>query len=169
MLDSSLQFQVAIGLINLIFTIIALWKIDQWGRRPLLIGGMGMVFISLLIIAFQFTIGLTTGLWIVVMLCVYMACLALSINAVIWVLTGEIFPNRIRGRAMSLVTFTNWSTNFITAFIFPWYVAQIGMNAGFFTFAATTLIATIFFWRLVPETKGKSLEEIEKFWKSGQE
>ena len=167
-LDSSLQFQVAIGFINLIFTIIALWKIDQWGRRPLLIGGMSMVFISLLIIAFQFTIGLTSGLWIVVMLCVYMACLALSINAVIWVLTGEIFPNHIRGRAMSLVTFTNWSTNFVTAFIFPWYVAQIGMNAGFFTFAATTLIATIFFWRMVPETKGKSLEEIEKYWKSDQ-
>jgi SP family arabinose:H+ symporter-like MFS transporter len=94
-----------------------------------------------------------------------MACLALSINAVIWVLTGEIFPNRIRGRAMSIVTFSNWGTNFITAFLFPWYVAQIGMNMGFFTFAATTLIATIFFFKFVPETKGKSLEEIEKFWK----
>lgn len=144
-LGSSLQYQVAIGVINLIFTLIALWKIDKWGRRPLLIGGMGTVFISLLIIAIQFSLGSASGIWIVIMLCVYMACLALSINAVIWVLTGEIFPNRIRGRAISIVTFFNWGTNFITAFLFPWYVAQIGMNMGFFTFAATTLIATLFF------------------------
>jgi len=163
-LDSSLQFQVAIGFINLIFTIIALWKIDSWGRRPLLIGGMAAVFASLLIIAILFSLDATSGFWIVIMLGVYMASLALSINAVIWVLIGEIFPNRIRGRAMSIATFANWGTNFITAFIFPWYVAKIGMNAGFFTFAFMCLIATIFFYKYVPETKGKSLEEIEKHW-----
>ncbi len=164
MLDSALQFQVAIGVINLIFTIIALWKIDKWGRRPLLIGGMAATTVSLVIIAMQFTLGVTSGIWIVVMLMVYMASLALSINAVIWVLLGEIFPNRIRGRAMSIATFANWSTNFLTAFIFPWYVARIGMNAGFFTFAAMCLIATVFFYKYVPETKGKSLEEIERHW-----
>lgn len=164
MLDSALQFQVAIGVINLIFTVIALWKIDKWGRRPLLIVGMAATTVSLLIIAMQFTLGVASGLWIVIMLCVYMASLALSINAVIWVLLGEIFPNRIRGRAMSIATFANWSTNFLVAFIFPWYVAKIGMNAGFFTFAAMCLIATVFFYLYVPETKGKSLEEIERFW-----
>lgn len=164
-LDSSLQFQVAIGVINLVFTIIALWKIDSWGRRPLLIGGMIAVFISLLIIAILFTLDVTSGLWIVIMLGVYMASLAISINAVIWVLIGEIFPTRIRGRAMSIATFANWGINFLTAFIFPWYVAKIGMNAGFFTFAVMCLIATIFFYKYVPETKGKSLEEIEKYWK----
>jgi SP family arabinose:H+ symporter-like MFS transporter len=131
----------------------------------LLIGGMIATFVSLFIIAMQFTLGVTSGLWIVAMLCIYMASLALSINAVIWVLIGEIFPNRIRGRAMSIATFANWMTNFSTAFIFPWYVATIGMNAGFFTFSGTCLIATLFFYRYVPETKGKSLEEIEKYWK----
>lgn len=164
-LGSALQFQVAIGLINFIFTIIALWKIDDWGRRPLLIGGMAATCISLFIIALQFTFGVASGYWIVLTLCIYMASLALSINAVIWVLIGEIFPNRIRGRAMSIATFANWGTNFITAFIFPWYVAKIGMNAGFFTFAVTCLISTFFFYRFVPETKGKSLEQIEKYWK----
>ena len=163
-LDSALQFQVAIGIINLIFTLIALWKIDQWGRRPLLIWGMTSVFISLLIIAIQFTLGNTGGIWIVVMLCIYMASLAISINAVIWVLIGEIFPNRLRGRAMSIATFANWGINFLTAFLFPWYVSKIGMGAGFFTFAAMCLVATIFFYKYVPETKGKSLEEIEKGW-----
>ncbi|MFT4567931.1 MAG: SP family arabinose:H+ symporter-like MFS transporter [Saprospiraceae bacterium] len=164
--DSALQFQVAIGIINLIFTIIALWKIDSWGRRPLLIWGMLAVFISLMIIATLFTLGSTSGIWIVIMLCIYMASLAISINAVIWVLIGEIFPNRIRGRAMSIARFANWGINSLTAFIFPWYVATIGMNAGFFTFAAMCLIATIFFYKYVPETKGKSLEEIEKYWKN---
>ena len=163
-IDGALQFQVAIGLINLIFTILALWKIDRWGRRPLLIYGMFSVFISLIIIAFQFTFGSSQGILIVVMLCIYMASLALSINAVIWVLIGEIFPNRIRGSAMSIVTFTNWGANFLTAFTFPWYIDKIGMGGGFFTFAGMCLLATIFFNKYVPETKGKTLEEIENFW-----
>ena len=122
--------------------------------------GSAAVFVSLLIIAIQFASGQTSGIWIVVMLCVYMASLAISINAVIWVLIGEIFPTRIRGRAMSIATFANWGINFLTAFLFPWYVAKIGMSAGFFTFAALCLIATIFFYKYVPETRGKSLEEI---------
>ena len=163
-IDGALQFQVAIGLINLIFTIFALWKIDRWGRRPLLVYGMFSVFISLIIIAFQFTFDSSQGILIVVMLCIYMASLALSINAVIWVLIGEIFPNRIRGSAMSIVTFTNWGANFLTAFTFPWYIDKIGVGGGFFTFAGMCLLATIFFNKYVPETKGKTLEEIENFW-----
>lgn len=163
-IDGALQFQVAIGLINLIFTILALWKIDRWGRRPLLVYGMFSVFISLIIIAFQFTFDSSQGILIIVMLCIYMASLALSINAVIWVLIGEIFPNRIRGSAMSIVTFTNWGANFFTAFTFPWYIDKIGMGGGFFTFAGMCLLATIFFNKYVPETKGKTLEEIENFW-----
>ena len=163
-IDGALQFQVAIGLINLIFTILALWKIDRWGRRPLLVYGMFSVFISLIIIAFQFTFDSSQGILIVVMLCIYMASLAISINAVIWVLIGEIFPNRIRGSAMSIVTFTNWGANFLTAFTFPWYIDKIGMGGGFFTFAGMCLIATIFFNKYVPETKGKTLEGIENFW-----
>jgi SP family arabinose:H+ symporter-like MFS transporter len=95
-----------------------------------------------------------------------MACVALSICAVIWVLTGEIFPNRVRGRAMSIATFSNWSTNFLSAFVFPWYVANLGMHVGFFTFAGICFIATFFFSRFVPETKGKSLEQIERYWKT---
>ncbi len=163
-LDSALQFQVAIGVINLVFTLIAILKIDNWGRRPLLIWGMAAVFLSLLIIAIQFTFGLASGIWIVVMLCIYIGCLALSINAVIWVLIGEIYPNRVRGRAMSLATFAVWAANFLTVFLFPLFVAEVGMHVGFFVFAGFCLIATLFFYRYVPETKGKSLEEIEHYW-----
>jgi SP family arabinose:H+ symporter-like MFS transporter len=93
-----------------------------------------------------------------------MACVALSICSVIWILTSEIFPNRIRGRAVSIAVFANWSTNALSAFLFPWYVAKFGMHVGFFTFAAICTVATVFFWKFVPETKGRSLEEIEDYW-----
>ncbi|MDF1560816.1 MAG: sugar porter family MFS transporter [Bacteroidales bacterium] len=163
-LNNSLQFQVAIGIINLLFTIIALWKIDRWGRRPLLIWGMAGVCLSLTIIALLFYLQNVSGIWIVIMLCIYIGCLALSINAVIWVLISEVFPNRIRGLAMSIATFTNWGANFLTAFIFPWYIDKVGMNIGFFSFAIICLVATLFFYKYIPETKGRSLEEIETFW-----
>lgn len=163
--DNALKYQISIGLINLIFTSLALWKIDHWGRRKLLIGGMIAVCISLLIIGMQFSMAKTPGIWLVIMLCIYMASLAFSINAVIWVLLGEIYPNRLRGKAMSVATFANWATNFATAFLFPWFVAQIGMNSGFFVFAGFCFIAVIFFHKVVPETKGKTLEEIEEHWK----
>ena len=65
---------------------------------------------------------------------------------------------------MSIATFANWATNFTAAFLFPWYVSHVGMGAGFFTFAGFCLAGTIFFYKMVPETKGKSLEEIEKYW-----
>jgi len=106
------------------------------------------------------------ALWIVILLGVYMACVAVSICAVIWVLTPEIFPTRVRGRGASISTFTNWSTNALSAFLFPWYVAAFGLHTGFFTFAAICCVATLFFWNLVPETKAKSLEQIEEYWLS---
>lgn len=162
-LDGAIQFQVLIGVINLIFTIIALTRIDSWGRRPLLIGGMISVFLTLCGIGFSFGSG-SSGLVTVVFLCLYVASLAISINAVIWVLIGEIYPTHIRGQAMSIATFANWGTNFGAAFLFPWYVSIVGLGAGFFTFAGFCLIAIFFFYRYVPETKGMTLEQIEKFW-----
>lgn len=164
-LSNAIQFQVLIGIINLLFTIIALFKIDSWGRRPLLIGGMISVFISLCGLGILFSGSETSGIWTVVILCIYIASLALSINAVIWVLIGEIYPTHIRGQAMSIATFANWTTNFTAAFLFPWYVTMVGMGVGFFTFAGFSLVGILFFIRFVPETKGKSLEEIEEYWR----
>lgn len=172
--------QVGFGLINLVFTILALFLIDSLGRRPLLIGGMAVVTLTLTVIGALFWVGgaeaalsgeektvafsRPMGIAIGVMICVYMAAIAFSICAVIWVLTPEIFPNRVRGRAASICTFSNWSTNAFSAFVFPWYVASFGMHTGFLTSAAICLVATVFFFKLVPETKGKSLEEIEQCW-----
>ena len=108
---AALLSQVGFGLINLVFTILALLVIDRWGRRPLLIGGMAVVTVALAVLGSLFLFGAqpgdagnavvvskTVGLWIGLTICVYMACIALSICAVIWVLTPEIFPNRVRGR-----------------------------------------------------------------------
>jgi len=183
---ATLMGQVGFGLINLVFTILALLLIDRLGRRPLLIGGMAVVTVTLVIIGGLFLAGgaesalaaesgksagvavskisQATGIWIGVMISVYMAAIAFSICAVIWVLTPEIFPNRLRGRAASICTFANWSTNAFSAFAFPWYVGTFGMHTGFFTSAGICLVATVFFHRLVPETRGKSLEEIERHW-----
>jgi MFS transporter, SP family, arabinose:H+ symporter len=160
---SEFQYQVVLGLINLVFTLVALWKVDSWGRRPLLVWGMVVVTLTMAATAVLMRQG-APAIWIVVVLCVYMACEALSICAVIWILTPEIFPNRVRGRAMSIATFANWGTNAFSAFLFPKYVESYGMPVAFFTFAAICLVATVFYWVLVPETKGKSLEEIERYW-----
>ena len=178
----SLLGQVGFGLINLICTVFALAVVDRWGRRPLLVGGMGAVTLTLAIIGSLFFWGIgdvsvvaapggnaavsrLAGLWIGIMICVYIACIAISICAVIWVLTPEIFPNRVRSRGMAVATFANWSTNAFSALVFPWFVTRHGMHAFFFATAVICLVATWFFWKFVPETKGRSLEEIEKSWR----
>lgn len=162
----ALQYQVLLGVINLVFTIAALCVIDHLGRRPLLIVGMAMVTLSLAVAGGLFLSGRNLGVLIVIVLGVYMACVALSICAVIWVLTPEIFPNAIRARAASIATLCNWGTNGVSAFFFPWYVSRYGMHTGFLTFAGICALATVFFWYFVPETKGRSLEQIERMWLS---
>jgi SP family arabinose:H+ symporter-like MFS transporter len=162
-MGNALFYQMALGIINLVFTLLAIWKIDNWGRRPLLIGGMALVAVSMGVTALLIVLH-APAIWIMVLLGLYIAFLAISICAVIWVLTPEIFPNRIRGGGASISTFTNWTMNAFSAFAFPWYVSAFGLGTGFFTFAAICLIATVFFWKLVPETRGKTLEEIEAFW-----
>jgi len=160
----ALQYQIALGFINLIFTLVSIWKVDTWGRRPLLIRGMAGVTLTLGIIALLFALDLASGIWLVVALGAFMACVSVSICGVIWVILPEIFPNRVRGRAMSITVFAVWATNAVIAFFFPWFVNRFGMDIGFFTFSGICLAATIFFWRMVPETKGRSLEEIERYW-----
>lgn len=176
--NGALAFQAGFGLINLVFTLIALAVIDTWGRRPLLIGGMFAVSCLLLVVGALFllrgTYSPTSELrWveyaIVIALAAYFAAVALSICAVIWVLTPEVFPNQIRGSGVSVATFVNWGTNALSVFWFPVITEQFSMQAAFFLFAAICLVATCFFYRVVPETKGRSLEEIEEKWLTNAE
>jgi SP family arabinose:H+ symporter-like MFS transporter len=174
---AALLGQVAIGFINLIFTIIAMTIIDSLGRRPLLIYGMAAVTAILVAIGVLFALndparaGPVTpmvGLWICVLICAYMAAIAISICAVIWVITAEIFPTNVRGRGCSIATLANWTTNAVSALLFPAIVNAWGMGLSCFVAAAICGVATWFFWRYVPETKGRSLEEIEQLWKPMQ-
>lgn len=169
--------QVGFGVINLVFTIAAMLLVDGLGRRPLLVGGMAVVTATLAVIGGLFLgIGplgadaaappIATGraIAIAATMCVYMAAIAFSICAVIWVLTPEIFPNRVRGRAVSICTFANWTTNAVGAMLFPWFVERFGMAAAFLVAAGICGVATAFFLTAVPETKGRSLEDIERMW-----
>jgi SP family arabinose:H+ symporter-like MFS transporter len=161
--EAAFAGQVVLGIINFIFTIIALFTIDRWGRRPLLIGGMAAVTV-LLAATGLFVLQGFHPLVIFTVLGLYMGCQAMSISAVIWVVIGEIFPNRLRGRASSIAAFFVWGTNVLTMYLFPWFANGFGIPVVFLTCSIFSLTATVFFWFLVPETKGKSLEEIEKYW-----
>jgi SP family arabinose:H+ symporter-like MFS transporter len=171
---AALLGQVAFGFINLVFTIVAMAIIDSSGRRPLLVKGMAAVTATLGLIGLLFVLGSAGGsrpiapaygIWISLMICVYMAAIAVSICAVIWVITAEIFPTQVRGRGCSVATFANWTTNALSALLFPPIVDRWGMAFGCFLTAAICGLATWFFWRFVPETKGRSLEEIEQLWR----
>jgi SP family arabinose:H+ symporter-like MFS transporter len=164
-IGGALQYQVGLGVINFVFTVISMFIIDRFGRRPLLVGGMGMVGVMLIVTAFLFLFKVPAT-WIVIALGLYIGAIAISISAVIWVITPEIFPNRLRGRAMSIATFSNWGTNALVAIAFPWLISNLGMSSVFFTFAAICLIGVFVFFKMVPETKGKTLEEIENLWLS---
>jgi len=164
-LGGTLQYQVMLGVINLVFTVLAMRFIDRVGRRPLLIGGMIPITLALTVAAVLFLTKSASPVLLLAILGFYMACQAFSVCAVVWVLTPEIFPNRVRARGMSIATLTNWSMNAFSAGFFPWYVAKFGMHVGFFTFAAAALMFSFFIWKFIPETKGKTLEEIETLWK----
>ncbi len=169
--DGALAFQVGFGAINLIFTLIALAVIDSWGRRPLLIGGMFVVSATLLIVSGLFYAldgqepdasgGGLIEYGIVLALAVYFAAVALSICAVIWVLTPEVFPNRLRATGVSISTFVNWGTNSLSVLWFPVFTEAFSMHAAFLVFSAICMVAACYFYVLVPETRQRSLEEIE--------
>lgn len=162
-IGGALGYQVGLGVINFVFTVISMFIIDKFGRRPLLVGGMSAVALMLVTTAFLFLFKVPAT-WIVISLGLYIGAIAISISAVIWVITPEIFPNRLRGRAMSIATFANWSTNALVAIAFPWLISNLGLSSVFFSFAAICVLGVITFYNMVPETKGKTLEEIETLW-----
>lgn len=155
---------VSIGIVNVIFTVIALWLIDKVGRRPLLfIGNIGCL-IALATIGVLFTIGKTDGLIIVLMLCLFMACFAFSMGPIKWVVMSEIFPTRIRGRAIAIATLAVWFADALYNQFFPMVKLHIGVNGSFFIFAIVLIPQIFFVWLVMPETKGRTLEEIEQSW-----
>ncbi len=152
---------VVTGVTNVIFTILAMCVVDRWGRKALtLFGAFGLSLIYLFMgCAYFFEI---KGLLLLIIVVTAIACYAMTLATTMWVIISEIFPNRIRGIGMSVCTFSLWAACFILTFTFPVLNSGLGAAGTFWTYGAICLAGGIFVWRMLPETKGKSLEEIEK-------
>lgn len=163
-ISDALGGQVVIGLVNVLFTLVAIWKIDQMGRRPLLIAGVIGIISSLLIIGLLFFLDSKNTVLLLVCIMGFIACFAFSYGPVIWVLLSEIFPTRIRGKAMSLATFALWIGTALVGQLTPVLLEKLKPAGTFWLFAIVTLPALWLAIRIIPETKGKTLEEIERYW-----
>ena len=153
-----------VGLINFIFTFVAILFIDKIGRRSLyLIGSTGMV-ITLIMLAISFYLKMQ-GIFTLICILLFIAFFASCIGPVFWTLVSEIFPNRIRGKALAFASFTQWIFNFLVVLLFPHFLASVGGAKTFLFLALMSLFQLLFTYFYVPETKGKSLEEIEQLWK----
>jgi SP family xylose:H+ symportor-like MFS transporter len=167
--SAALLQTVVVGTVNLIFTIVAIWTVDKLGRKLLMMIGSTGMGISLL------AMGLSayfhkTDLWVLLFILGYIACFALSVGPVTWVILSEIFPTRIRGRAMAIATVCLWVANYVVSQTFPimdehtWLLAKFHHAFPFWLYGVFCVILLTFVWLYVPETKGKSLEEIEQHW-----
>lgn len=172
--DSSLLWTIAMGSTMVIFTVVAIWTVDIFGRKPLMIIGSVCMCISL------FSMGLVMyyqamGLWVLVFVLGYIASFSLSVGPVTWVILSEIFPTKIRGRAMAMATFCLWVANYIVSQTFPmmqenqWLVERFHDAFPFWIYGLLCVVLFLFVGFCVPETKGKTLEEIEERWLSGSE
>ena len=163
-LSDALGSQVIIGLINLIFTLLAIWLIDKIGRKPLLLSGTSGMLISVTIIGFLFSTEHANGLLLLILILFFIASFAFSLGPVVWVILSEIYPTRIRGRAMSIATMAVWiGTSTIGQFI-PLSLDNLGPSLTFWIFGFFCIPTIWIGWKLMPETKGKTLEEIERYW-----
>ena len=160
--NAALLSSVGIGIVNLIFTMLGLAMIDRFGRRFLMyIGSVGYIF-SLSLVAFAFYSGNSGGIVIPVLLFVFIAAHAIGQGAVIWVFISEIFPNNVRSWGNSLGSSTHWLFAALIAAIFPILAKSLGQAPIFAFFAVMMVFQLLFVWRMMPETKGKSLEELEQ-------
>lgn len=165
-LSDALGGQVIIGFVNVLFTFVAIWKIDDLGRRPLLIWGVSGLVASLLVIGLLFRFEVTEGPWLLIFILFFIACFAASFGPVIWVLLSEMYPTRVRGRAMSVATLSLWVGTALVGQTVPWLLETLRPGGTFWLFAVLCSPAIYLGWKVLPETKGKSLEEIEAYWMS---
>ncbi len=160
--SSALLSTAGLGIVNFIFTLVAIRFIDQFGRRKLmLIGSVGLI-ITLALTSFAFYTQNFSGFAVPVYLFVYIGFFAFSQGAVIWVFISEIFPNQVRANGQSLGSFTHWFMAAVIAFTFPWFTEQLGGGNTFMIFSIMMVLQLLFVWKIMPETKGKSLEQLEK-------
>lgn len=162
---------IGVGAVNLLLTLVAMQLIDRVGRRPLLLASLAGMALSLFALGLAFSLSRLAGSlgWIAVTgLMVYVGSFAVGLGPVFWLLLSEIYPLRIRGRAMSVATVVNWAANLLVASSFLTLTHLLGEAWTFWSYAAVSVGAWVFAFFLVPETKGRSLEEIEAHWRDGK-
>lgn len=159
--ESAFLGAVLVGLVNCAFTFVAILNIEKYGRRKLLLIGVTGAFISLAGVALLFALGSS---YVIIPLLMYVASFAFSFGPIVWVIISEIFPTRIRGLAVSMGSLSLMVTGFIITLTNPILIEHVKASGTFFIYAALTLPAIWFIWKFVPETKGKTLEEIERSW-----
>ena len=164
--SGALLANVVNGAVNVGMTIVAIWLLDKVGRRPLLLSGTVGMAVGMVITACCFLGGenLKGAVAIVAVLglLIYTGSFAIGLGPVFWLLIAEIYPLKIRGAAMSVASMANWAANFVVTVSFLSLLSAVGGDGAFFLFGFLTLVALAYFWRKVPETKGRSLQEIER-------
>lgn len=165
--SNALFYQVIIGIVNTVTTVAALLIIDKVGRKQLVYWGVSGMILSLLLIAGYFTYGERFGIapvWLLISFMLYIMCCAGSICAVVWVILSEMYPTKVRAVAMSIAGFSLWIGTYLVGQLTPWMLENLTPPGTFLVFAGMCVPYMIIMYRGVPETTGKTLEEIEKYW-----
>jgi len=168
--DAALMQTIIVGIINLTFTVVAILTVDKFGRKPLMIiGAVGMA-LSMGILGTLF-FSQNVGVPALICMLVYTASFAVSWGPVCWVLLAEIFPNKIRSKALAIAVACQWVSNWLVSWTFPmmndstWLTDKFNNGFAFWIYGIMGALAAVFVWKWVPETKGKTLEEMEGLWK----
>jgi SP family xylose:H+ symportor-like MFS transporter len=172
--NASLFQTIIVGAVNLTFTTVAIFTVDRFGRRPLQIIGALVMAVAMISLGTAFWLG-TDGMLALVSMLVYTAGFAVSWGPVTWVLLAEIFPNQIRGKAMALAVAMQWIANYLVSWTFPildknpYLVEHFKHGFAYWIYGVMSIFAALFMWKLVPETKGRTLEQMEAIWRGAGE
>jgi SP family arabinose:H+ symporter-like MFS transporter len=163
-INGALASTFAVGMTEFVFTILSLWMIDRYGRKPLYVAGSGGMTVTLLLLVIAAAGGHFHGSLVLVVILTYLAFFACCVGPVFWTLVPEIFPNDVRGAAMIVPVLIQWVANAVVVLFFPYAFHVIGKASTFGFLALMSLVQGVFTWLRIPETKNKRLEEIEAFW-----
>jgi SP family xylose:H+ symportor-like MFS transporter len=169
--DASFASTVIMGIVMVVFTLIATVTVDKWGRKPLLILGAIIMAVAMTTLGFMFNAG-SMALGALIVVCIYIAGFSLSWGPVVWVMLAEIFPNSIRDKAMAIAVAAQWFMNWVVTVTFNIMDGNTALNAAFnhgfayWLYGGFSVLAALFVWKFVPESKGMSLENMQKLWKT---
>ncbi|MBB6734116.1 sugar porter family MFS transporter [Cohnella sp. CBP 2801] len=166
--NAALIQTILVGFVNMVFTVVSIWLIDKVGRKALLLTGTSIMAACLGLIGLLFHTGHSSGYLVLALILVYTAAFSISLGPVVWVMLSEIFPNRVRGMATSIASMLLWAADYAVSQSFPPLLSWAGPAATYWTFGIMALFTVFFTVAFVPETKGKTLEQMENLWISRQ-